>query len=116
MSRRLPQSCQRRLVIKDCLIQSAALFDQRCLRVSDLDYLSFTGTVTRDRGCEIVLCFDYAFARETNPRRSARCLRASGVKLLREPTKRQRSFVLGDLNAQTRVLEGIYREAIELRR
>ena len=81
----LPQSCQRRLVIKDCLIQSSALLDQRCLRVRDLDYLSFTSTVTRDRCCQIVLRFDYTFARETNPGCSTGYLRVSGVKLLREP-------------------------------
>jgi hypothetical protein len=69
----LPQSRQRRLVIEDCLIQSAALLDQRRLRVCDFDYLRFAGAVTRDRCRKIVLGFDYAFARETIRACGARC-------------------------------------------
>ena len=55
LSRRLPQTRERRLVIKDCLVKGKPLRRQRRQCIRDFNYLCFAGAVTRNRRVKITL-------------------------------------------------------------
>src|SRR4029434_9712736 len=81
----------------------AALRDQSRLRLSHFNNLSFTGAIARNRCGDIVLSFDDALARQSNPRRGIAGLGPGRIELLRKSALGDLSFVLGDLHLQTRL-------------
>src|SRR5437870_4304068 len=101
---RLSQPTQRRLIIKDCLVQSQPLRNKSGLGVGNFDNLRFAGAVTSDRSVNIGLREDHSLASQSYARGCGTCLRLSRIKLLSKAAYGNGAFVLCDLNTQTRLL------------
>src|SRR6185369_4542349 len=88
------------LVVKDRLVQHAALLHQSRLRICHFHDRRFARPVTRDRRAEIVLCFRHTFTREIDSPRRVIHLRTRRVELLCKSPQRECSFVLRNVDAQ----------------
>src|SRR5262249_46033944 len=103
LARCLSQSCECGLVIENRLVQSVALFDEGCLRVSDFNDLRFARAITRNRSGHVVLRLDHAIARDADTCGGGFGLSAGGIKLLGEAAQCDRSFVFREIDSELRL-------------